>query len=665
MRVQLDAQALSGKAVRALVLKFILMKKSIRARGLAPAFSVSVLSLACGAAWAQSVSEVNPVVVTATRMEQPLSDVLQAVTVITKDEITRSNASDVSELLAGQAGIEFARSGGLGSPISIYMRGAGSTQTMVLVDGIPFSAQDATGSASPIYMIPLNQIDHIEILRGNASAIYGAGAVGGVINLITNSGSSTGFNPSASIAYGRYNSTRTTVGFDGGDENTKYSFAVGRNQSHGFEAVSSAKYPAVNPSANGYQQDSFRFAITQKIDAQNSLGVKFLQSDGLSSFDNNYADSPSQVWESKAKTQLTQIYSKNKINQDWSSSLSLSHSQNDQKTLTDGVFNSLYGRYITNHDVWNWTNTYSLTKNHMLNFGYERDESSLSTDAVDWNGVSTNINKTSVKSRAFIGVLSTVDKLFTQVNLSHETMPQEVKADTYLIGAGYLIDSNLKLSMTHSTAISAPTLGQLYDYSSGGNGSLKPEHSNSSEIGLQYMKESTYSRIVMFDTKYKDLIAVGSTPVQDTYFANQGINQFENVNSAHNTGLEFQLKQRFDKVQVNLNYTHQTPVNEAAVVVQNKARNFGNFDLNYLLNEKSDIGAGIVATSSRMTTGPDSVKTNTAGYSVMRIHSTYKLSPSTKIVGSLENVFDKQYFQIYGYNTPGRGLYLTLQYQPK
>lgn len=133
------------------------------------------------------VIEINPVEVTATRMEQKLSNAIPAISVITKEEIVRSNAGDISELLAGHAGIEFARNGGIGAPISIYMRGSGSTQTMVLVDGIPFSSQDATGGSSPIYMIPLNQIDRVEIMRGNAAAVYGSGAMGGVINLITSS----------------------------------------------------------------------------------------------------------------------------------------------------------------------------------------------------------------------------------------------------------------------------------------------------------------------------------------------------------------------------------------------------------------------------------------------------------------------------------------------
>jgi vitamin B12 transporter len=609
------------------------------------------------------VIEINPVEVTATRMEQKLSDAIPAVSVITKEEIVRSNAGDISELLAGHAGIEFARNGGIGAPISIYMRGSGSTQTMVLVDGIPFSSQDATGGSSPIYMIPLNQIDRVEIMRGNAAAIYGSGAMGGVINLITTSKDVKGFNPSASITYGRYNSTRASTGFDGGDGDIRYSFSVAHNQSKGFEAISSAKYNSttgcanytgcINPSPNGYQQNSLRGSIAKIIDSQNSFGIKLFQSGVKSSFDNYYASATTELWESKARTQMAQFYTKNKITSEWISNFSIAHSQNDTKTLTDGAFNSLYGRYITDHEVLSWNNSYSLTSDQSLSFGYEKDSSKLGSESLDYYGADSSVKLKAIKSRAYIGLLSSYGKVSTQLNLSHDMLPGASNTNTYLIGAGYLINSNLKATVANSTAAAAPTLGQLYDPSSGGNSALKPEYAKTNE------------RAVIFDTRYRSLIAAGSTAVSNAYFAAQGVKQYENVNSSHNSGFEAQLKKRISNIQMNLNLTHQSPVNQGSVVVQNRAMNFGNFDLNYSFNEKINTGFGVQSTSSRITTSPASVKTYTSGYSLFRLHSSYKFDDGLRGVVSIENAFNKNYYQIYGYNTPGRGIYATLQYQPK
>ena len=161
------------------------MKKSIRARAFAPA--LSVLSLAVAAAVQVQAQELNPVVVVSNRVNEQLSDALPSVSVIQKSDIEKFRYSDLYELLSGQPGMQLSRSGGTGNPTSVFMRGANSTQTLVLVDGIPFASQGAIGASSPLEAIPLAHVERVEILRGNASSVYGPGAAGGVIQIFTQS----------------------------------------------------------------------------------------------------------------------------------------------------------------------------------------------------------------------------------------------------------------------------------------------------------------------------------------------------------------------------------------------------------------------------------------------------------------------------------------------
>jgi vitamin B12 transporter len=181
---------------------------------------------------------------------------------------------------------------------------------------------------------------------------------------------------------------------------------------------------------------------------------------------------------------------------------------------------------------------------------------------------------------------------------------------------------------------------------------------------VQYLDKSTFARAVIFDSKYRNLLASGSTSVDNVYWANY-VTKWENVNSSHNTGLEIQLKKRINKTEIASNFTHQSLVNQGSIQVLNKARNYGNFDINYFFDDKFDLGMGFLFTSSRRTYSPDYVKTHTPGYSVFRLHTSYKFSDQLRGIGSLENAFNKNYYQIYGYNTTGRGIYATLQYQPK
>ena len=150
------------------------MKKSILF-----ALYLSIFSLSL---FAEDI-DLNPIVVISNRQEQRLSDVMTSVSVITRQDIERLQPHDIGSILQGQPGIEIVRAGGLGMQTSIFMRGTNSSQVLVLVDGMKVT--DEFSNATPLQNIPIGQVDRIEILRGNASALYGPRAMGGVIQIFT------------------------------------------------------------------------------------------------------------------------------------------------------------------------------------------------------------------------------------------------------------------------------------------------------------------------------------------------------------------------------------------------------------------------------------------------------------------------------------------------
>ena len=156
-----------------------------------------------------------PIVVTATRSEQSLLDLLVDVTWIGPEEIARSGVDSLAQLLQRQPGAEIVTSGGPASTSGVFLRGANTDQTLVLVDGMRIAS--STSGTAALEAIPLSQIDHIEILRGPASSLYGADAIGGVIQIFTRRGA-PGFNANASVGYGTYNSTDVTAGIGGGTD---------------------------------------------------------------------------------------------------------------------------------------------------------------------------------------------------------------------------------------------------------------------------------------------------------------------------------------------------------------------------------------------------------------------------------------------------------------
>ena len=144
----------------------------------------------------------EPVAVTASRQTQPIADVLADLTVIGPDEIARAGVQSLTELLQRQPGVEIVQNGGPGSVSGIFLRGANRGQTLVLIDGVRIASSSA--GATSLEAIPLDQIERIEILRGPASSLYGADAIGGVVQVFTRRGGERRSPANASAGYGTY-----------------------------------------------------------------------------------------------------------------------------------------------------------------------------------------------------------------------------------------------------------------------------------------------------------------------------------------------------------------------------------------------------------------------------------------------------------------------------
>jgi len=132
---------------------------------------------------ASAADRLDEVVVTASRTEQPISEVIGSVTVITREQIEQSQVQSLQDLLRGELGVDIANNGGLGKQSSIFMRGANSSQTLFLIDGVRLGS--ASAGITSFEFIPVDQIERIEIVRGPRSSLYGSDAIGGVIKIFT------------------------------------------------------------------------------------------------------------------------------------------------------------------------------------------------------------------------------------------------------------------------------------------------------------------------------------------------------------------------------------------------------------------------------------------------------------------------------------------------
>src|SRR4029077_10631876 len=206
------------------------------ARAVAPALVVAFSFTHPLAAFAQGSAPsdpqgLDPLSVTATRALQPMQERLADVTVIGRDEIARSGVQSLAELMQRQPGTEIIQNGGPGSVAGVFLRGANTQQTLVLVDGIRLTS--STTGATALEAIPLDQIERIEVLRGPASSLYGADAIGGVIQVFTRRGTED-FSANVAAGYGTYSTRTVTAGVSGSAGPLRLSVQGGAARSVGF-----------------------------------------------------------------------------------------------------------------------------------------------------------------------------------------------------------------------------------------------------------------------------------------------------------------------------------------------------------------------------------------------------------------------------------------------
>ncbi|MGO3058924.1 MAG: TonB-dependent receptor, partial [Halomonas sp.] len=168
-------------------------------------------------------STLNPVVVTAALAPRTANDSLSSVTVLDEATLRRQDPVSITDLFRGQPGVDVSSNGSFGKNSSVYIRGTGSGQNVLLIDGIRLRSA-TSGGAAWSYLDP-RMFERAEIVRGPRGSLYGADAIGGVVQLFTPQASEAGPQPRFSIGGGSFNTQRVSAGISGREGGTRYSFA--------------------------------------------------------------------------------------------------------------------------------------------------------------------------------------------------------------------------------------------------------------------------------------------------------------------------------------------------------------------------------------------------------------------------------------------------------
>nr|WP_199065659.1 TonB-dependent receptor [Chromobacterium sp. ASV5] len=607
-----------------------------------PQTCAALVALACaGLAQADNLPQFagDPVIVTASRSAQPLSKTLADATVITRDEIEESGAQTLQQVLSRQAAITITSSGGPGTASSIFMRGTNANHTVVLVDGVRIVS--ATFGISAIQSIPLDQIERIEILRGPASSLYGADAIGGVIQIFTRKGEGE---PrwNAGVEFGNRGTGKVSAGVVGKSGGTAYSFQLNHAQSDGFSATTPQNY-SYNPDNDGYRNDSYTANITQTLAPGHDLTLRMFQSFAKADFDR------SRVGQDWINTRLTgqSLESKNQFNDVWTSTLRYARSQDRQEGFSDSVVgrNDLYQ---TTQDEWVWQNDLQTAIGKFTvgaSHAYQKVDSSMAFTR----------NDRTMKA-LFAVYQQDWGRHSLQASARRDLNDQFGGKNTGKLDYGYRFADGWLARAGYGTAFKVPTFNDLYyPYSYGyqGNPNLKPESSINSELALEYNKAGNRLSVTAFHNQVENLITYVSDPVLST---------MANINRATIRGLTVEGATELVGVNLTGNLTLLDARDDSTGNwLPRRPRQSANFTASKDFG-KWTVGAEQQIVSRRYDDEKNSEATALHGYGISNVYADYRFAKSWTATARVDNLFDREYETASGYNTGGMGAFIGVRY---
>ena len=614
-----------------------MMKKSLLAVALLGC------TMAAQAAVQNDASALAPVIVTATRTAITADEALSSVSVITRADIERLQPLSVPDLLAGLPGVSFANSGGYGQQTSLFLRGTNSTHTLLLVDGVRVASVSAGLAA--FEQIPVEQIERIEIVRGPRSSLYGADAIGGVIQIFTRRGTRDGgLRPSFSVTTGSNSLLRGQAGLSGGSEHAWYNLGVGAQYTRGINACRIGAGTVFagcftdEPDRDAYRNKNLSASGGYRWDSGAELTGTWLRSLGEIHFDGSY--------QNRSRT-LQQVaggsFSFNPL-QAWKTTLSVGQNLDRYDNYENRGF---VGYIYSRRNQASWQNDLSVASNQLLTLG------------VDWQGEHIDSDTGFLASRrnntgGYVQYQGTFGRNEVQLSARRDHNGQFGNHNTGAAAWGYRFDGGLKLSASYGSAFHAPTFNDLYYPYGSGNPHLKPEKSRSAELGLSQQQETWNWALNAYQIRIDQLIALDSN-----YFPS-------NISKARIRGVEAQLGANLAGWQLQAYLTWLQPRNDDGGandgnVLPRRPGHTARVDLDRRFGA---FGVGATINAAGRSYDDAANRHPLGGYASTDLRASWHFAPDWQVEARLANVFDRHYETVWYFNQPGRSAFLTLRYSP-
>ena len=624
------------------------MKPQHQILALAVAMALSPAAMATGAAQA---TDLDTIVVTATRTAINAEDSNVPVQVIDRAVIERSQATSLVDLLRGRAGINLANQGGPGKLSSVFLRGTESDHVLVLVDGVRIGS--ATSGMAAFQDLPLEQVERIEIVRGPRSSLYGSEAIGGVIQIFTRRAvAGAGLRSNFSLGVGSNSLRQASAGIGSAGERGWFQAQGAWQRTDGIDSCRGtaegwgAGCFADEPDRDGYRNASVsvrgggKVGDTVELEGHALVADAFNEYDG-SIFGGNEADTRQQVFGGRLG---------------W-------------KPRDGAEVNVRIGRADDNSDN-HFLDHATGTRTFASTFDTRRDTASVQGDftvgsdqvvsaGVDWmRDKVTSSTEFTVRDRDNTGLFLAYQGTFgahsLEGSIRHDDNEQFGGHSTGSLGYGLRFGDGFRFTASAGTGFKVPTFNDLYYPGGWGNPELEPEESSTLNLGIAQFGQGWNWTFNVFQTDVDELIGY------DVNFA------LVNVDEARIRGAELTGFISLAGWDINAELSHIDPRNRSAGTNQDnwlprRSRSTARVDVDRAFGA---LRAGVSAFGSGTRYDDAANAGRLPGYGTVDLRLEYAINADWTLQARVANVFDREYETIAWYNQPGREYGLTLRYQP-
>ena len=627
------------------------------------------LTLAIAAAWPVLASSqalpsdptLRETVVTATRVEQPIADLVGDVSIVDRATIERSGATGVADVLARLPGIEIVRNGGIANNSSVFIRGADARFTAVYIDGVRIDSQSTGGAAWEA--IPLAQIDRIEVLRGPAAAVYGSDAIGGVIQLFTRRGDGVA-RPYVGIGLGSHDLRRAEAGISGSagvDGAFDYSLGAAYEESRGFDVQPrSLRSPLrgggfaadgwTSPDRDGYRVSSANARLGLRISPTQRIETTLLSSDTRSHYDARVSGTRQPT----AFADDTNANTLRTVGAAWIAKWSDIYSTRLQVTDSRTTYETQPSFYRTETRLRGYLFQNELRFGpHLVTAALERREDALDNAAT---ASATRLAQDRSQNALALGYGFVQGPHSVQLHARHDEDSEFGGKSTGSAAYGFAITPQWRATASVGSSFRAPTVYQRF--SQYGVAGLQPEEGRNVEVGLRYAQGATSAGVVAYRNRITNLIAFGAAgPCADSFGC------YGNTARAQYEGVTLSAGHRLGDVTLRASADFQDPRDlETDRQLARRSRRHATVGADWRLAGWV-LGAEVQTSAMRW---DDAANTRRlGGYTLLNLSATTQLTRELGLVARIDNVGDKDYQLARTYATGGRRGYVGVKWTPQ